>query len=203
MTGCKWNAGILVHSGDFEKSSECERMLRRMPLYMVVILHNIRSLHNVGSIFRTADAVGVEKLYLCGITPSPLDRFGVVRSDVAKVALGAEKTVVWEQVSTTARCITMLRKQGFAVVALEQDPRAIPYDAYGTNPSPAKAGTPFRKGRIKPIALVLGAEVEGISPAVLKNCDTIIEIPMRGKKESLNVAVAFGVAAFRLRDDRE
>ncbi len=167
---------------------------------MVVILHNIRSLHNVGSIFRTADALGVAKLYLCGITPSPLDRFGVVRADVAKVALGAEKTVAWEQVSTTARAIAMLKKQGFAIVALEQDAKAIPYDKYRQNPSPAKAGTPFRKGRIRPIALILGAEVEGISPAVLKKCDTIIEIPMRGKKESLNVSVAFGVAGFRLRD---
>ena len=158
---------------------------------MVVILHNIRSLHNVGSIFRTADAVGVEKLYLCGITPSPLDRFGVVRSDVAKVALGAEKTVAWEQVSTTARCIAMLRKQGFTIVALEQSPDSVPYYNLST-----KTYNPHK------VALVLGAEVEGIPPAILKNCDTIIEIPMRGKKESVNVSVAFGVAAFRLRDDR-
>ncbi len=97
---------------------------------MVVILQNIRSLHNVGSIFRTADAVGVEKLYLCGITPSPLDRFGAVRGDLAKVALGAETTVGWEQVSTTARCITLLKKQGYTIVALEQDKRAIAYDTY-------------------------------------------------------------------------
>jgi len=164
---------------------------------MVVILHNIRSLHNVGSIFRTADAVGVEKLYLCGITPAPLDRFREVPQQLAKVALGAEKTVPWQKVSTTARCITDLKRQGFTIIALEQDKRAIPYYAYKTNPSPAKAGTPFRKGRI---ALVLGAEVRGISPALLKKCDTIIEIPMNGMKESLNVSVAFGIVAFALRD---
>lgn len=164
---------------------------------MVVLLQNIRSLHNVGSIFRTADGAGVEKVYLCGITPSPLDRFGQVRSDVAKVALGAEKTVAWEKVVSTSRLVTSLKKDGYTIVALEQDKRAVPYYACKTNPSPAKAGTPFRKGRI---ALVLGAEVEGVSPALLKKCDTIIEIPMSGAKESLNVSVAFGIAAFALRD---
>jgi tRNA G18 (ribose-2'-O)-methylase SpoU len=165
---------------------------------MIVILDNIRSLHNVGSIFRTADAVGVEKLYLCGITPSPLDRFGVVRGDVAKVSLGAEKTVPWESVVSTSRLITSLKKQGFTIVALEQDKRAIPYDKYGDQIPRLRDDR--EEGKFKKIALILGAEVEGVSPAVLKKCDTIIEIPMKGKKESLNVAVAFGVAAFRLRD---
>lgn len=158
--------------------------------HMVVLLHNIRSLHNVGSIFRTADAVGVEKLYLCGITPSPLDRFGVVRGDLAKVALGAETTVGWEQVGTTARCITLLKKQGYTIVALEQSAGSVPYD----NLSP-------KTYNLDKVALVLGAEVEGISPALLKKCDTIIEIPMRGKKESLNVAVSFGIAAYELTKD--
>jgi tRNA G18 (ribose-2'-O)-methylase SpoU len=164
---------------------------------MIVILDNIRSLHNVGSIFRTADAVGVEKLYLCGITPSPLDRFGVVRGDVAKVSLGAEKTVPWESVVSTSRLITSLKKQGFTIVALEQDVRAVTYYEYAK--TWIASSTRKDKG-VGGIALILGAEVEGVSPAVLKKCDTIIEIPMKGKKESLNVAVAFGVAAFRLRD---
>lgn len=165
---------------------------------MIVILDNIRSLHNVGSIFRTADAVGVEKLYLCGITPSPLDRFGVVRGDVAKVSLGAENTVPWESVASTSRLVTSLKKQGFTIVALEQDKRAIPYDKYGDQIPRLRDDR--GEGKFKEVALILGAEVEGVSPAVLKKCDTIIEIPMKGKKESLNVAVAFGVAAFRLRD---
>jgi len=158
-------------------------------ILMVVLLDNIRSLHNVGSILRTADAVGVEKLYLCGITPSPLDRFGVVRGDVAKVALGAERTVPWEKVASTGRLITNLKRKGFKVFALEQSPHSVSY-----NKLSSKAYNFDR------VALVLGAEVGGVSPAILKKCDKIIEIPMLGNKESINVSVAFGVAAFRLRD---
>lgn len=156
---------------------------------MIVILDNIRSLHNVGSIFRTADAVGVKKLYLCGITPSPLDRFGVVRAELAKVSLGAEKTVAWESASDTSKLITTLKKQGYKIVALEQTPTSLAYYAL------PHATYPLNK-----VALILGAEVDGVSPTVLKKCDAMIEIPMSGAKESLNVAVAFGVAAFRLRD---
>ena len=158
---------------------------------MLVLLDNIRSLHNVGSIFRTADAVGVEKLYLCGITPSPLDRLGVVRGDVAKVSLGAEKTVPYEVATSTIRTITKLKKQGYKIVALEQSPSSIPY--YSLLPTTY----PLNK-----LVLILGAEVEGVSPAVLKKCDAIIDIPMQGSKESLNVSVAFGIAAYGLRYGR-
>jgi tRNA G18 (ribose-2'-O)-methylase SpoU len=158
---------------------------------MVVILDNIRSLHNVGSIFRTADAVGVEKLYLCGITPAPRDRFGEVPLPLAKVALGAEKTVAWEKAASTSRLITKLKKEGFKILALELDAAAVPYYALSTTDH-----------SLKKIALVLGAEVEGVSPAILKKCDTIIEIPMQGIKESLNVGVAFGIAAYHLSRSR-
>lgn len=89
---------------------------------MVVILHNIRSIFNVGSIFRTADGCGIGKLYLCGITPAPLDRFGQKDPRFAKVALGAEKVVLWERVASIARLIDGLKEQGWFVVALEQDP---------------------------------------------------------------------------------
>jgi tRNA G18 (ribose-2'-O)-methylase SpoU len=164
---------------------------------MIAILHNIRSLHNVGSMLRTADSAGIAKLYLCGITPSPLDRFKVVRSDVAKTALGAEKTVAFENVKSTSRLIDKLKKDGYTILAVELDKRAVPYYEYARNPSPAKAGTPFMKGRI---ALILGAEVEGIPKTILAKADSIIDIPMSGKKESLNVSVAFGVVAFALRD---
>ena len=155
---------------------------------MIVLLDNIRSLHNVGSIFRTADGAGVEKLYLCGITPSPLDRFGMVRSDVAKVALGAEKSVAWEQAKTTSSCIKRLKREGFTILALEQSSRSLSLYKLKAN-----------SYKLDSFALVLGAEVEGIAPSVLKLCDGIIEIPMHGEKESLNVSVAFGVAAFTLR----
>ncbi|MDO8467236.1 MAG: TrmH family RNA methyltransferase [bacterium] len=157
---------------------------------MVAILHNIRSLHNVGSIFRTADAAGVEKLYLCGITPTPLDRFGVVRQQVGKVSLGAEKSVPWEKVASTSRLINKLKNPpaggGYKIFALEQSKKSIPYNKIGVIP------------RDNRVALLVGHEVKGVPAAILKKADKILEIPMRGKKESLNVSVAFGIAVFKL-----
>jgi len=155
---------------------------------LVVVAHNIRSVHNVGSIFRTADAVGAEKIYLCGITPSPLDRFKEVRADFAKVALGAERSVSWESAKTTAGVIKQLKKDGYEILALEQSKRSVPYYDYA-----------LRLGADARVALVLGNEVKGLSPALLRSVDCILEIPMLGKKESLNVAVAFGIVAFGLR----
>jgi len=152
---------------------------------MIAILHNIRSMHNVGSIFRTADAAGIEKLYLCGITPAPKDRFGDWRLQIAKVALGAEKYVPWEKVGSTAHLLKKLKTQGYKIFALEQHKNSIPYYL-------AK----LSKKDLRKTALVVGNEVKGLSPGVLKLADKILEIPMRGKKESLNVAVAFGIVAF-------
>jgi tRNA G18 (ribose-2'-O)-methylase SpoU len=160
-----------------------------MPL--VVIAHDIRSVHNVGSIFRTADAAGVEKIYLCGITPAPLDRFKEVRADFTKVALGAERSVAWEKVVTTAEVITRLKKDGYTILALEQSKRSIPY--YSVWLDDGDDGDDAR------IALVLGNEVKGLPPSILRAADRILEIPMLGRKESLNVAVAFGIVAFGLR----
>ncbi len=152
---------------------------------MVAILHSVRSLHNVGSIFRTADAAGIEKLYLCGITPTPFDRFGSVRQQVAKVSLGAEKSVAWEKVSSAGRLIDQLKKDGYKIFMLEQSSRSIPYQR-------------FPKVFGKKVALLVGHEVKGLPSAILKKADKILEIPMRGKKESLNVGVAFGTAVFKL-----
>lgn len=150
---------------------------------LVLILHNIRSTHNVGSIFRTAECAGVSHVYLCGHTPAPTDRFGRKRNDIAKVALGAEEVVRWEQNDSIQTTLSKLKKDGYYVVALEQHPSSVPYTTF------------TKKGKI---ALVLGEEVQGIEPEILKQCDSIIEIPMRGKKESLNVSVAAGIAIFRL-----
>ena len=147
------------------------------------MLHNIRSVYNVGSIFRTADAAGVEKIILCGYTPTPVDRFGNPRKDLAKVALGAEKTIPWVQVKTLAAAIKQLKKDGYFVAAVEQDKNSTPLFAYK---SPKK------------LALVLGNEVRGLPKQSLKLCDVVLEIPMRGKKESLNVSVAAGIAMFAL-----
>lgn len=152
---------------------------------MVVILHNIRSTHNVGSMFRTADAAGIEKLYLSGITPIPLDRFGKVRPDVAKVALGAELSVLWEHTSSSVRTIKKLKKNGHIIVSLEQSKNSVLYNK-------------IKFSKNKKIALVVGNEVKGLPKNILEVSDVIMEIPMKGNKESLNVSVAFGIAVYAL-----
>lgn len=152
---------------------------------MIVLLHNIRSLHNVGSIFRTADGAGVKKIYLCGITPTPLDRFGKPRPQLAKVSLGAEKNIEWERCGQTSRLISKLKKEGFKVLAIEQSNKTVPYYKVSAR---AK----------NKIALIVGGEIKGLPKTILDKCDKILEIPMRGKKESLNVAVAFGIVVFDL-----
>src|SRR5271157_916756 len=92
---------------------------------LIGILHDIRSVHNVGSIFRTADGAGFEKLYLCGITPPPTDRFGKIRPDFAKVALGAEKSVAWESVPDSLGLVKKLKKDGWTILALEQSRKSV------------------------------------------------------------------------------
>lgn len=154
---------------------------------MIVILHNVRSLHNVGSIFRTADAVGVEKIYLTGITPKPVDRLGKPRPQLTKVALGAEKTVPWEYIKQAAPLIKKLQREKYKILAVEQSARSIPYFKL-----------PKYYIQNSKFCLVLGNEVRGLSESILKRADKVLEIPMAGRKESLNVAVAFGIVIFNL-----
>jgi tRNA G18 (ribose-2'-O)-methylase SpoU len=149
----------------------------------IVILDNIRSIHNVGSIFRTSDALGIEKIYLCGCTPTPKDRFGRERQDLAKVALGAEKDVEWEYVKETKDIIKTLKKEKYQIIAVEQ----------------AKNSTNYKEVKIKyPTALIMGNEVGGIEKDILKLADVVAEIPMKGNKESLNVSVSFGIAGYEI-----
>ena len=157
-----------------------------------LILDNIRGAHNVGAIFRTADAAGVAKIFLIGTTPCPIDRFGRTRKEIAKTALGAEKTMAWElrPTSSTGKggssgLVRELKKVGFRIIGVEQNKKSVDYKKIKLPPK-TKA------------AFVFGGEVSGISPAHLKNCDIIAEIPMRGKKESLNVSVAAGIAMFQI-----
>ncbi len=175
---------------------------------MVVILYNIRSLHNVGSIFRTADAAGVKKIYLCGITPAPIDKFGRKRRQIAKVSLGAEDYVPWEQVKSTTRLLDKLKKDGCLILAIEQSAKSIPYfrlsfpprichSRVGGNPAQGKLQRESRK-----TVLVLGNEISGLPYSILNRADKILEIPMKGKKESLNVAVAFGIIVFNFVENR-
>jgi tRNA G18 (ribose-2'-O)-methylase SpoU len=149
----------------------------------VLVIPDIRSALNVGAIFRTADACGISKIYLTGFTPCPTDKFGRVQKDIAKSALGAETWISWEYKKTLLPLISKLKKDGYTIIALEQDENSVDY----------------RKIKLpKKAAFILGPEVSGLSKNILDKCDHIAEIPMYGKKESLNVSVACGVALFRI-----
>jgi tRNA G18 (ribose-2'-O)-methylase SpoU len=148
---------------------------------LFVIAHNIRSLHNVGSIFRTSDSFGVDKIYLSGYTGTPPD------PRLAKVALGAEQFVPWEQAKSLTVLIKKLKAAGVRIVALENNVN------YKT--------TLLSKYRPKfPMALIMGEETKGHTKKILDLVDDIVEIPMHGQKESLNVSVACGVALYGLRN---
>lgn len=151
----------------------------------ILILNDIRSVENVGAMFRTADAAGIDKIYLTGYTPTPLDRFGRKRGDLSKSALGAEEFVKWEQKKNVLPLLTRLKKKRYLIIGIEQDKKSIDYKKV--------------KLQSKNV-FVVGAEVTGIPKNILKKCDVVAEIPMRGKKESLNVSVACGIALFRMLD---
>ncbi|PIR37245.1 MAG: RNA methyltransferase [Candidatus Zambryskibacteria bacterium CG10_big_fil_rev_8_21_14_0_10_42_12] len=147
-----------------------------------LVLDNIRSIHNVGSIFRTAACAGVKEILLCGYTPEPTDRFGRIRKDFEKVSLGGEKEVLYTKVKTTEEALDKLHEKGVTVVAIEQSPRATPFKNFKPT---------------YPIAYVLGNEVDGIAQEILERSDETLEIPLRGHiKESLNVSVVAGIVLF-------
>lgn len=149
----------------------------------ILILPDIRSAINIGAIFRTADAVGISKIYLTGFTPRPTDKFNRVQKDIAKSALGAEQTIPWEYKKNVIPLLNTLKKNGYEIVAIEQDKKSVDYRKIkATNKT----------------AVVMGPEVTGLPKKILDKCDIIAEIPMSGKKESLNVSVACGVALFRI-----
>ncbi len=151
----------------------------------VLILCDIRSNENVGSLFRTADAVGIEKIYLAGITPAPIDRFGRAVSAIAKTALGAQVSIPWEKAEDSISVIVDLKQKGYEIIAIEQSTKSVDYK---------KVAPSF------PVAFVLGSEVDGLPKDLIDRVDVIAEIPMSGNKESLNVSVAGGVALFRMLD---
>lgn len=149
----------------------------------IVILENIRSMENVGSIFRTCDAVGVGEIYLVGTTPAPYDKFERPQGKLIKASLGAEKTVSWEKTDDAPSLIKKLKEEGYYIIAVEQGENSKLYSEVE-----AKDKTAF----------VFGSEVEGVSKEVLKLADVLAEIPMKGEKESLNVAVTAGIALYRI-----
>lgn len=159
----------------------CE--MKASPKKIYVLLHNIRSVHNVGSIFRTADAAGVTKIFLSGYTPTPIDRFGREVKELSKVALGGELSVAWEFIEDPASVISLVKKEGAQIIGLEQAENSVDYK---------KVKPTF------PVLFIVGSEVLGMSESLLETCDIVAEIPMLGKKESLNVGVSLGIGLFRI-----
>jgi len=158
-----------------------------------ILLPDIRSAYNVGSIFRSADCFGVENIYLSGTTPCPIDRFGRFNSgpqkEIAKTALGAEKDISWKYVDDINKLIIDLKKEGFVIVSIEQDKRSITVEDFLIIK---------KQNDIEKFLIIFGNEVEGINKNLLKKSDHIIEITMRGNKESLNVSVCAGLIMYIL-----
>lgn len=145
----------------------------------VVLLDNIRSAWNVGSIFRSADGFGFDHAYLCGITPTPENEA------VTKTSLGAEDMVTWSYHKDAVKLVKGLKKEGWTIYSLEDDARAVSIHE--------------RENGMQKSVLILGSEVTGVDPELLDLCNEIYYIPMRGEKKSFNVAIAFGIAAYALK----
>jgi tRNA G18 (ribose-2'-O)-methylase SpoU len=160
----------------YQTKKPCQVFMKKI----FAILHNIRSCYNVGAIFRTCDAIAIEKVYLTGYTPTPEREPEKIR----KTALGAEETVKWEYERNVGKVIEKLKKEGIKIVALETEKSALPY---------------FKFKPKFPLAILVGNEVRGIDKRTLKKVDFVLKIPMFGKKESLNVAVAFSILGYFLR----
>lgn len=154
---------------------------------LVLIIHNVRSAHNVGALFRTADGAGVSEIRLTGYTPVPPRADAPYLTDAEKAfrktALGAEASVEWQRAVSIGNVIKTLRMEGFKIVALEQSEWSIDYRAY----------RPTGK-----VALIVGNEVRGLDRKILAQCDTVIDLPMRGSKHSLNVSISGGIALYQI-----
>ncbi len=145
------------------------------------MLENIRSAHNVGAIFRTADGAGVSKIFLVGYTPLPTDRFGRTQPEIKKTSLGACEEVEWEHADSSSAVISALKDKGVTIVAVEQDASSVSLKDFN---KPEK------------VAYIMGNEIDGVSEESLQLSDAAVEIPMLGHKESLNVSVAAGIILY-------
>jgi tRNA G18 (ribose-2'-O)-methylase SpoU len=166
----------------FQSQEDINQQINPSNRSIAVLLDNIRSAHNVGAIFRTADAVGISKINLCGITPTPLDN-----DELQKTALGAELSIPWEHHQNGYLFANDLKKQGYRLIALELHPSSIPL--YDLN---------LHSMDHRPVVLIVGNERAGVDPGIIAFCDDVVSLPMLGEKRSLNVSVAFGVAAYHL-----
>ena len=152
----------------------------------IIILHNIRSLLNVAAIFRTADAIGIDKIYLSGFSATPIDRFSRERNDFQKSSLGAHKFVDWEYLEYVEDVFKKIKSENFKIFSIEQNEKSIDY----------KQAILSEKN-----AFIFGNENTGVDEFSLKNSDEILELEMKGKKESLNVSTTAGIVLFRLLDN--
>ena len=157
------------------KSVDEFRASEKTPL--VIVLDNVRSLHNIGSVFRTADAFLLEGIYLCGITATPPHR------EIHKTALGATETVSWKYFKTTVDAVNGLKKEGYTVIAVEQAEESIALDK-------------FKPGKNKKYAVIFGHEIAGVADEVMPVVDACIEVPQAGYKHSLNISVCAGIVAW-------
>ncbi len=176
----------LSHDEISKKRSSLDKLhtVNKLPVY--VVLNSIRSSYNVGSIFRTSDGAMIEKLYLCGYTPHPpVNNTSSGNKDVLKTALGSTQSVKWEYVKDPREVITELKSNGVKICALELTDNSRQY--YDISKSDF------------PMCLIVGNEITGVSQDLIDLCDFSIEIPQYGIKQSLNVAVAYGIAVFELR----
>lgn len=153
---------------------------------IILVLENIRSVYNVGSIFRTMEGFGFEKAFLVGITPTPLDKKGEKRKDFHKTALGAEDRITWEYFESTEALLEAYKNCD--IICLEKTEGSIPLWE-----------EKFEETKEKNILLVLGSETEGVSKTFLEKAKSIVEIPMKGEKESYNVSVAAGMLLYEIR----
>ncbi len=167
-----------LKNSELERKSVAEfREAEKTPL--IVVLDNVRSLNNIGSVFRTCDAFLIKKIYLCGITATPPHK------DIHKTALGATETVDWEYVEDTQDLVKKLQKEGMEVFAVEQAEKAVMLHQ-------------FKPHTGKTCAVIFGNEVKGVQQDVVNECDGVIEIPQHGSKHSLNIAVSAGIVIWDL-----
>lgn len=168
----------LTHAEIAQNRVKPDEIVETERIPVTVLVDNVRSLYNVGSIFRTSDGAMITKLFLTGFTPHP------PRKEIEKTALGSTKSVPWEYEKNPTTCISQLKEQRYKICCLELTDSSVPY----TNIQPGDF----------PLCLVIGNEITGISKEILSQSDLAIEIPMFGIKQSLNVAVAYGIAVFEL-----
>jgi len=181
----------IKHKEDSKGDKKVVNSHKKSQIEVAVILPDIRSAHNVGSIFRTSDAAGVSKLYISGYTPTPLNKFHKPQPQIAKTALGAEISIPWEYFESHAVMLNKLKKEGFKIVAVEQTKKSINYKDLKIEEFLKNESEGGQK-----VAFIFGNEVDGLPKTILNKADVCVELPMNGLKESLNVSVTAGIVLF-------